>query len=46
MDATHIAFAGGTGALTFMDLVGEIARQNLNINSGAKSTLLSQSSKM
>jgi len=26
MDATHIAFAGGTGALTFMDIVGAIAR--------------------
>ena len=46
MDATHIAFAGGTGALTFMDIVGAIARQNLNIHSGANTTLLDRSSKM
>jgi hypothetical protein len=31
LNGVQIAFAGGTGALTFMDIVGAIARQNLGI---------------
>jgi len=31
MDGTNIAFTGGTGILSFMDLVAAIARHNLGI---------------
>lgn len=43
MHGTHIAFAGGTGALTFMDLVGAIARHNLGLEQPTDRKSLSDS---
>ena len=36
MTGVHVAFAAGTGVLTFMDLVAHIAATNLNLNEKLK----------
>lgn len=44
MNATHIAFAGGTGVLTFMDIVGAIARHNLDNSRAGRTSINGESS--
>ena len=36
LDGVNIAFAAGTGTLTFMDLVGAIAKINLKLDSSVE----------